>query len=268
MAVQGSGAGDDQGNDAQDGFDAHRTVADEDGIRFFIQGLRRRAGRNEAVEARHSTAGDGDEEDREEILAADGEGREGRHVQRRLRDEDADDAAGDHHQEQESADVVTRLFEEPHRHDRREEDVGEDDVEPGHAVEVNRQVDAHIEHGDQEDDGNDEADLFTGIEFLDEQAEGNGDEDEEHGNRSRCGIRQDHRAVLGKAVEGRGDDIAEGSDNEEAEDPAEKQEETAARRTDVLFDEDAHGFAVILHGCIKSGEVLDGTEEDAADHEP
>ena len=76
-----------------------------------------------------------------------------------------------YHEQQEGADVVARLFQEPHGHDGSKENISEDDVQPGHAVQVNRQVDADIEHGDQEDDGDDEAYFFTGIELLDEQDE-------------------------------------------------------------------------------------------------
>ena len=220
------------------------------------------------MEAGNGTAGDGDEQDWEQILAADREGREGRHIQRRLGDEDTDDAAGDHHEQQEGADVVARLFQEPHGHDGSKENISEDDVQPGHAVQVNRQVYADIEHGNQEDDGDGEAYFFTGIELLDEQAKGNGDEDEQHGNGCSCRIGQDQGTILGKAVERRSDDIAESGDDQQAEDPAEEQEQAAARRADVLFDEDAHGFAVILHGCVEGCEVLDGTEEDAANHKP
>ena len=220
------------------------------------------------MEPGNSPAGDGDEQDREQILAADREGREGRHVQRRLSDEDADDTAGNHHEQQEGADIVTRLFQEPHGHDGRKEDVSEDDVQPGHAVQINRQVDADVEHGDQEDDSDDEADFFAGVELLDEQAKSDGDEDEQHGNGSGSGIGQDHGTILGEAVERRSDDIAESGDDQQAEDPAEEQEQAAARRADILFDEDAHRFAAILHGRIESGKVLDSAEEDAADHKP
>ena len=76
-----------------------------------------------------------------------------------------------------------------------------------------------------------------------------GDEDEQHGNGCSCRIGQDQGTIFGKAVERRSDDITESGDDQQAEDPAEEQEQAAARRADVLFDEDAHGFAVILHGC-------------------
>ena len=43
-----------------------------------------------------------------------------------------------------------------------------------------------------------------------------------------------------QSVERRSDDIAKSGDDQQAEDPAEEQEQAAARRADVLFDEDAH----------------------------
>ncbi len=37
---------------------------------------------------------------------------------------------------------------------------------------------------------------------------------------------------------------------------------------DVLFDQHAHGLAVVLNGSIQSAEVGDSTEEDAAEQHP
>ena len=53
-----------------------------------------------------------------------------------------------------------------------------------------------------------------------------------------------------------------------AEQPAEQQEQLAAELADVLFDQHAHGLAVVLDGSIQRAEVGHSAEEDAAEQHP
>ena len=105
------------------------------------------------MEARDSAAGDRDEENREERLPLDLEGDESGHLDDGIGDEHAEDGACDHAEEQEDAQVVTRLHQEPHGQDGGDEAVGEDDVAPNRRIEVERIRNADGEHGDDERDG-------------------------------------------------------------------------------------------------------------------
>ncbi len=94
-------AGDDEGDDAEHGLDEHRAIANRQHILLIGHGLGGRAGGNEAVETGNGTAGDRDEQNWEQALALDLEANESRHVEHRVRDDDADDTAEDHAQKQE-----------------------------------------------------------------------------------------------------------------------------------------------------------------------
>ena len=71
-----------------------------------------------------------------------------------------------------------------------------------------------------------------------------------------------------EGVEGAGDHVCEGSNDDAAEQPAEQQEQLAAGLADVLLDQQAHGFTVVLDGSVQSAEVSDSAEKDAADQYP
>ena len=59
-------AGRDQRHDGDERLHEHAAVADKAGVRLGVDQLRRRAGRDQGVEARHRAAGDGDEQEREQ----------------------------------------------------------------------------------------------------------------------------------------------------------------------------------------------------------
>ena len=75
-------------------------------------------------------------------------------------------------------------------------------------------------------------------------------------------------ARLRKAVKRAGHHVTEGSDHEQREEPAEKQEHLATGATDVLFDHHAHGLATVFNGSVKSREVLDCAKEDTTEDHP
>ena len=220
------------------------------------------------METGDSAAGDRDEEDREQRLAIDFKTDEGRHIDRGVCGEDADDAAGDHAEQQEGAQVIARLHEQPHRQDSGDEAVTEDDVAPSRHIEVERELHADREHRDDEHDGDDELQDAGRLDLADEDAEAHGDDDVEHGNRSGLCARRVERAVGAEAVERLRDDIGKRCDDEQREEPAEQQEQAAARAADVLLDEQAHRLAFILDRCVERREILDRAEERAANQDP
>ena len=261
-------ADDDEGDDAEQRFDEHCAVADGQHVALVLDGFRACARRNEAVEARDGAAGDRDEEDGEERLPFDLEGDEGGHLDDGIGDEHAEDGARDHAEEQEDTQVVTRLHQEPHGQDGGDEAVGKDDVAPDRRIEIERIRNADGEHGDDERDGDEKLYRARGLHAADEESEAHRHEDVEHRDRSRRRIRYGEAAVLAEAVERVRDDVGEGGDDEQREEPAKQQEETAPRLADVLLDEHAHRAPFVAHRRIERTEILHRAEEDAADKQP
>ena len=79
------GAGGDQRDDADDPFDQHGAVADRPDVRLAVDHLRRRAGRDQPVEARDRAARDRDEDEGKTLPGMIGpppsdEARDGRHL--------------------------------------------------------------------------------------------------------------------------------------------------------------------------------------------
>ena len=243
-------------------------VADGTHVGFVRDHLRARAARNEAVEARDGAAGDRHEEDREERLVLDFKAHEGREFDRRIDDDDADHAGGDHADQKKHRQIVARVLEEPHRHHGRGEEVGEDDVAPGHAVEIDRVGDAEPDHDDHEDDAHSELHARGRTHVLEVESEENGARHVDERNGACGGVREDLGAVLREAVEGVRDHVAEGGDHKEGKEPAEKEEETTAEGADVVFNQHADRAAVVLDRGVEGREVLHGAEEDAAHDHP
>ena len=261
-------ADDDEGDDAEQRFDEHCAVADGQHVALVLDGFRACARRNEAMEARDSAAGNRDEEDREERLSLDLEGDEGGHFDDGIGDEHAEDGARDHAEEQEDAQVVTRLHQEPHGQDGGDEAVGKDDVAPNRRIEIERIRNADGEHGDDERDGDEKLHRARGIHAADEEPEAHRHEDVEHRDRSRRRIWYGEAAVLGEAVERVRDDVGKGCDDEQREEPAKQQEEATPRLADVLLNEHAHRAPFVAHRRIERTEILHRAKEDAADEQP
>ena len=267
-AVLRGRAGDDECDDAEQALAEHRSVADGQHVALVRDGLGGRAGRDEAVEAGDRAAGNRDEEDREERLAVHLEADERRHVDGRIRREHADNAAGHHAEEQERAQVVARLHEQPHRQDRRDEAIAEDDVAPRRHVEIERELHADGEHTRDEHDRYEEFQCAGGLHLADEDTERHRDDDVEHRDRRGLRARRVERAARREAVERLGNDVGERCDDEQRKEPAEKQEQAAARLTDVLLDEHAHRLALTLDRGVERREILYAAEKGTADEDP
>jgi hypothetical protein len=101
-------------------------------VGFVIDHLRRRARRDQRVEARHRAARDRDEEKREQVARPDGAGavdelRERRHLQLGRNDQNADRKAENRADLEERREIVARREQEPHRQHRRDEAVADQD---------------------------------------------------------------------------------------------------------------------------------------------
>ena len=253
----------------------HRAVADLEHVLLVFDRLGRRAGGDEAVEAGHRAAGDGDEQDgehRAELFIV--EAREDGEVHRRMRNEKADDRARDHADEHEGGHVVARLLQKPHRENGGEEDVDERDVAPGRLAEDEWAVHADGERGNDAEDAEHGFLPAREVQLLLHKAEDDGEHHEHDGHHTGCAVglrgvsKLRHAVDHGVGVERAGDHVGERRDDNQAEQPAEQQKQLAAELADVLFDQHAHGLAVVLNGSIQSAEVGNSAKENAADEHP
>lgn len=119
-----------QRHDGDEGLHQHRAVADKARVGLIGQQLRRGAGGDQRVEAGDRTAGDGDEQEREQRAfphragAVDELGHR-RHFQLGIEDHDADRQPDDHADFQEGGQVVARRQDQPHRQQSGDERVAD-----------------------------------------------------------------------------------------------------------------------------------------------
>ena len=141
-------AGGHQRHDGDERLHQHAAVADVAGLGFVLDQLGRGARGDKRVEARHRAAGDGDEEEREQVARPDRAGTvdelgQRGHLQLGRDHDDADGQADDGADLQEGRQVVARGQQQPHGQHRGDEAV--DDQDPGQALAV--EVEQRTQHG-------------------------------------------------------------------------------------------------------------------------
>lgn len=268
LAVYSHGAGDNQGNHTQGGFNQHGAVANRQHVFFIGNGLGGSTGGNQGMEPGYSPAGDGDEQDGEQRLAGHIKGGEGRHIDGRIPHDNPYNSGQNHPKQQEYGQIVTRLDQQPHGHDGSSKAVRVGHIQPGGTGSVDGMGNAQAHHGHHAQNPQNQflgtVDVETAGHYTEDHGYGNVD----HGNGSGGGVGPHHFAGLGKAVEGAGHNVRESGDDQEGEQPAEHQEHFAAGMAHVFFNQGTHAFAVVLHGSIKGGEILYSPEEYAAYNNP
>ncbi len=276
-------AGDDDGKDADEGLDDHGAITDLDGVLLLLDLLGGGTRRNEAVEAGEGTAGNGNKQDREHHARSAGEAGKGRSGDGGLavntQDDDTEDSANDHDDHHDGSEVVTRGLEHLDGHSASEDQVDHDDGEPLELIQVDRELHTDGKHENHEDHAGDELGSTGEVELLLGPTKGDSDEGEQDGDGTSAaggiGLGEvDGTGSSTRSVNGRGeherlaDHVGEGGDDDDAEQPAEQQEQATAGLADVLLDELSQGLAVVLHRSIQSTKVVDGAKEDAADEDP
>ena len=261
-----------QGDDSQQAFQHHGTVADLQHILLIGNGLGGSAGRHQTVETGNSAAGNGNEQDGEHGAQL-GVGKAGEHrqVHDGMVDDQAQNSAHDHGHEHKGGHVVTGLLQQPHGQDSGKEDVHKGDVAPCSLAQNDGEVCTH--HKGQHDEYDADHILFPAgeVQVLLQQAKDHGEHHEHDGDHagSTVGLGSLHQSTVSTVgIEGAGHHVGKGGNDDAAEQPAEQQEQLAAGLADVLFDQHAHALAVVLNGSIQSAEVGDSTEEDAAQQHP
>ena len=234
------------------------------------------------MEAGDSAAGDGNEQCREQV-AQRGTGRGerigkacecGHCVDAGMAADDADNCEDHHAVEQEGAQVVTRLEQDPNRRYGCDEDVNAADDHPGLVAEVDRmpvQADIHC-NGDQnnaDDGGNTERSVSSVNEETEEDCQ-NDEEDGDHRGAGVCGAGcvVDSAVFKVSCLEGVCNDRAECGNDEQEGQVSKDDEQTLCLQTDTVFDNGADGFALVADGCEQCAEVVHAAEEDTADEHP
>ena len=234
------------------------------------------------MEATDSAAGDGYEQCREQV-AKRGTGRSkgvgeagecGHCGDAGMAADDADNGEDHHTVEQEGAQVVTGLEQDPNRRYGCNEDVNAADDHPGLVAEVDGVPLEADNHGDSDKNNADDGGNTEGcVSSVNEEAEENCQDDEEDGDHRGAGVCSTGCVVDGTGLgegclKGVGNDGAECSNDEQEGQVSEYDEQTLCLKTDTVFDNGADGLAVVTHGCEQSAEVMHAAEEDTTDEYP
>ena len=233
------------------------------------------------MEAGDRAAGDGHEQGREHIAKgaarrSDGvnEAGEGGHVERRMRADDADEREEHHGVQQEGAEVVTRLQQDPHRRDGSHEDVDAADDHPGLVAQVDR-VPLDAEPHDQGDGNNadERGHAQRRVSAVHEETEEDRQDDEQQRDdrRGRVGSRLRHidsAALQIGGLERVGNDGRERGHDQDQGQVREDEEQALCLLADTALNNGADGLAVVADRCKQCAEVMHTAEEDTADEDP
>ena len=204
------------------------------------------------METGESAASNRDKQDREHHAGGTREASEDRSGHRSLavntQDNDAEDSAGDHDDHHDGSEVVARGLEHLDGHSASEDQVDHDDSEPLELGQINRELHTSGEHENHEHHAGDELGSAGEVELLLGPTKGHGDEGEQDGDGASAaggiGLGEvDGTGSSARSVNGRGeherlaDHVGEGGDDDDAEQPAEQQEQATAGLADVLLDE-------------------------------
>ena len=233
------------------------------------------------MEAGHSTAGDGHEQSGEHIAqrGAGGsqgvlEAQESGHIHHGMSADDTHDSQNHHAVQQEGAQVVTGLQQDPHGGDGGHSDVQADDDHPHVVAQVDGvpvQTDDHADHDtDNTDNG---GDAQRGIAAVYEEAEQDSHHDEQDGDEGGGGVgsggSQIHSAVSGVgSLEGVGHDGGESGNHQDQGQVSEHDEQLLGLGADGVTDDLTDGLALVADGSEQGAEVMDAAEEDTADQDP
>ena len=252
-----------QGQNGQNALQKHAAVGNGLGVSLLVQLLGGGAGGDQGVEAR---AGVG---------IGDHEGVDGGHAAHVGAGQNhAHHGQSQHGVQQEGAQVVTGLQQNPHRGDGGNGDVHAADPHPGVLAQIDGvEVHADGDDGHNGDDAHNAGNAHGGVPAVHQEAEDNGDGDEQqrHHGHPGVGLRggKIHRTALLKGgAEGAGHDGGEGRHHQDQRQVGEDQKQHLGPLAHVGGDDLADGLAVVADGGKQGAEVMDAAEEDAADENP
>ena len=233
------------------------------------------------MEAGHSAAGDGHEQSGEHIAqrGAGGsqgilEAQESGHIQVGMSADDTNHSQNHHAVQQEGAQVVTGLQQDPHGSDGGHADVQTHNDHPHGVAQVDGvpvQADDHADH--DADDADDRGNAQRRVAAIDKEAEQNGHQDEHDGDDGGgsvgggSGIVDSSVSGVG-GLEGVGHDGGKGRHHQDQGQVSEGDKQLLGLGADSVADDLADGLALMTNGGEQGAEIVDAAEEDTADEHP
>ena len=236
------------------------------------------------MEAGNSAARDCDEERREdsatceEAVSGRSETCKCRHGRRTCAGQrcadDRNNCHDDHKIEQERAQVIARLQQDPHRSDRRDQNVKSKDIHPGLVAHGNRMpVETDEDDQNNADTSDDGSDADIHIISVHKHAEHDGQHDKEYRDDGRgevgieiCTFKRDARSV--RVSECGSDDGCKCRHNQQQRQPRKCKEQPLCLLPHCVADDFADGLAAVANGREQRSKVMHTAEENAADDDP
>ena len=235
------------------------------------------------MEAGKCAAGNGNKQDGEHHARSSGE--TGKHrsgdgcLTLSAQDKDAQHGTDNHDDHHDRSEIVARGLEHADGHSTGKDQVDHHNGEPLELIEVQRELHTHGEHENHQHHAGGELGHTGEVEFLLGIAKSDGNKGEEDGDGTCAtgGIGLGEVDSSGShaicthdrgELEGTAHHVGESSDDDDAEQPAEQEEQATTGLADVLLDELGQRLAVVLHRGIQGAKVMYGTKEDAAHEHP
>ena len=263
----------DQGDNAKGGLNDHGAVADDLGILLVVDLLGRSTGADQGVEAGAGAAGDRDEQEREQGLAGGVlpavEGRAFHGGSTGEGTADNGDDRDDHHAiEQEGAQVVTGLEQNPDREHRSNRDVNGNEEHPEGTAEVQADILAKDNDGDDAENADDGGRADLRVLAVHEEAEDSGNDDEQDGGHCSGAVGGIGGCRRINRHEGACDNRREGGDDQDQNGQGEDDEQTLGLDAHGVLHDLTDRAAVVTDGGEQRAKVVHGAEEDATEDAP
>ena len=233
------------------------------------------------MEAGHSAAGDGHEQCGEQIAqrGAGGsqgilEAQESGHIQIGVAADDTHHSQDHHAVQQEGAQVVTGLEQNPHRGDGGHADIQAHDDHPHGVAQIDGMPVQADDHADGDTDNTDNGgNAQRGVAAVYEEAEQDGHHDEHDGDDGGGSVGgrglQVHETVRGiGGLEGVGHDGGEGRHHQDQRQVREGDEQLLGLCADSVADDLTDGLTLVADGGEQCAVVMHAAEEDTADEHP
>ena len=215
-----------QSNDCQHAFHQHGTEGNGKHVLLILDLLGGSTGRHQRVETGHCTAGDGDEQDREQVLSVYSKAVEGIQVTLGICNKNTKDSCHDHENQQVTVQIISGLQKGPDRNNTGNHDIDKNDDVPCASGKENgaAHTDGHCSH--QHQDRNSGVDPLVQLAILQQEAKTDSLQNKEHGshrNRTVClNLVSSFSCIIeAEAIEGSRNDICKCCNDKDTEQPAE-----------------------------------------------
>ena len=272
VIIRNKGCSCDESHHSYERFGQHSAITDRNDGAFVHQHLRSCTSRNHAMETGNSTAGDGDEDVRknrasDDRAAASAELGQGRHLDGRADDDNADSQSTDSTDFHVRGEVITRSQEQPYRKSCGDEAVDDQgDINSVAADGENRSQCRRSLYSRTSDNSQQCQDDTDDRAFLDFART-----EELHVNTNEQSDRNRHadgECTPGAVMQGVGNNNGHTSHSEDIQEQYGKGRSQTCLITNLGFCDFSDGFAIVPHGAEEDNTVMDSTGENTTDEDP